>query len=260
MSGTGAIVGQGECPASGSDGMRAGISFATTHWTVVLSAREDQSLEARAALEELCRTYWRPLYAYIRLRGHGVHDAQDLVQEFFYRLLDKHYLSLVDPRKGRFRTFLLVAVNHFLANEWDKARTLKRGGHVEFIPFDASGFDGERPLEPVGDATPETAFEQRWAIALLERALTRLKQDSHASGRATQFDNLKTFLTGETPPESYAVLAARLETTEGALKMAVQRLRQRFGQLVREEVARTVSSEQEVAEEIRHLFAALSGA
>jgi RNA polymerase sigma-70 factor (ECF subfamily) len=234
--------------------------FATTHWSVVLSAAGDHSPAAEEALEKLCRAYWRPLYTYVRRRGLEPNDAQDLTQEFFWRLLDKNYLAQVDPRKGKFRSFLLVAVNHFLANEWDKARAVKRGGRVTFLPLDAGA--AEEHLQPVPcshTTSPEKLYEQSWSLALLERALTRLRQEACDAGRERQFAELKVFLTGERPSISYAELAVRLETTEAALKMAVQRLRRRFAELVREEIAQTVSSADEVEEEIRHLFTVLGG-
>ncbi len=225
-----------------------------------MSAADDHSPAAREALEQLCRTYWRPLYVYVRRRGVLPDDAQDLTQEFFWRLLDKNCLSQVDPRKGKFRSFLLVAVNHFLANEWDKARTVKRGGRVRFLPLDAEG--AEQYLQTAScshTASPEKLYEQSWSLALLERALAQLRHEAKASGREQQFAELKIFLTGERPSVSYAELAGRLETTEAALKMAVQRMRRRFAELVRAEIAQTVSSADEVEEEIRHLFAVLVG-
>lgn len=233
--------------------------FATTHWSVVLSAADERSPGARQALEQLCRAYWRPLYTYIRRRGLAADDAQDLTQEFFWRLLDRNYLSQVDPRKGKFRSFLLVAINHFLANEWDKARAIKRGGRVTFLPLDAE--DAEQHLQAAlcsQTTSPEKLYEQSWSLALLEKALARLREEARQAGRERQFAELRILLSGERPAISYAALAKRLETTEAAVKMAVQRLRRRFAELVREEIAQTVSSADEVEEEIRHLFAVLA--
>jgi RNA polymerase sigma-70 factor (ECF subfamily) len=235
-------------------------SFATTHWSVVLSAADEHSPGARQALEQLCRAYWRPLYTYVRRRGLTPDDAQDLTQEFFWRLLDRNYLSQVDPRKGKFRSFLLVAVNHFLANEWDKARAVKRGGRVTFVPLDAAAAEEHlQALSYSQSTSPERLYEQSWSLALLERALSRLRQEARDAGRERQFSELKILLTGERSSASYAELAVRLDTTEAAVKMAVQRLRRRFAELVREELAQTVSSPDEVEEELRHLFAVLAG-
>ena len=246
-----------------SDSLRqthaAPASFATTHWSVVLSAADNHSPAAREALEKLCRSYWRPLYSYVRSRGLTPDDAQDLTQEFFWRLLDKNYLSQVDPRKGKFRSFLLVAVNHFLSNERDKARAVKRGGRVTFLPLEMDTTEEYLRTAPSQTTSPERLYEQSWSLALLERALAQLRQEAQAAGRDRQFAELKILLTGERPSLSYAELAGKLETTEAALKMAVQRLRRRFAELVREEIAQTVSSAEEVEEEIRHLFAVLSG-
>jgi RNA polymerase sigma-70 factor (ECF subfamily) len=233
-------------------------AFATTHWSVVLSARGGSSPAVGEALETLCRIYWLPLYAYIRRRGHAPHDAQDLTQEFFYRLLDRHYLSQVDPSKGKFRSFLLVAVNHFLANEWDRNRALKRGGAVKFIPLDASTYEESEPLDLATGESPEKTFERRWALALLAHALGRLKYEAGEAGRAPLFERLKGCLTGEGPSAPYAVLAAEFSSTEAALKMTAQRWRHRFAELVREEIARTVNGPAEVEVEIRSLFTALS--
>jgi RNA polymerase sigma-70 factor (ECF subfamily) len=163
---------------------------------VVLSAADDHSPEARDALEKLCRTYWRPLYTYVRHRGLTSDDAQDLTQEFFWRLLDWNYLSQVDPRKGKFRSFLLVAVNHFLANEWDKARAVKRGGRITFPPLDAEGAEEHLQAVPASHSTsPEKLYEQSWSLALLEKAFGRLRQEARDAGRERQFAELKTLLT-----------------------------------------------------------------
>jgi RNA polymerase sigma-70 factor (ECF subfamily) len=240
-------------------GLAGRDTFATTHWSVVLGAREVDSSEATGALANLCRTYWRPLYAYIRRRGHSPSDAQDLTQEFFFRLLDRHYLHQVDPAKGRFRSFLLVAVNHFLANEWDRARTIRRGGRINFVPFDAASAEEQLAEEPSAGMTAEMLFERQWALALLKQVTDALAADLAAEGRAEQFDRLKGFLIEEERTVSWAEQAAVMGTTEGALKMSVQRLRQRFGRVLREQIARTVAGPDEVEKEIRALLKALSG-
>src|SRR5262245_28585690 len=245
---------------SNSKAERAGAQrqwFTTTHWSVVLAAGHDSSPGAQEALEKLCRTYWYPLYAYVRQRGHTPQDAQDLTQEFFLRLLDKHYLADVDPSKGKFRSFLMVAVNHFLANEWDRANAAKRGGRVAFIAFEEAPAEQRYALELVTDASPEKVFERRWAMVVLNRVLAHLREEFAQAGRTEQFESLKIFLTGEKPSVSYAEVAVRLHTTEAALKMAVKRMRQRCAQLLREEIAHTVDSPEQVEEEIRCLFAAM---
>jgi RNA polymerase sigma factor (sigma-70 family) len=231
--------------------------FATTHWSVVLTAGRHALPQAIEALEKLCRTYWYPLYTYVRRRGHDAQDAQDLTQEFFCRLLQRNYLAQADPHKGKFRSFLLVAVNHLLANEWDRAKTIKRGGQVTFLSLDDAA--EQRYLEePATDLSPERIYEQSWAVALLGKVLARLREECAASGKANQFDDLKRFLTGEKPSVSYAKLAATLDTTEAALKMAVQRLRRRYGELLREEIAHTVADPEQVEDELRHLCEVLS--
>src|SRR5438093_1538158 len=198
-----------ECMAAGTP-----RTFATTHWSIVLSAGAPESAQAREALEKLCRTYWYPLYTYIRRRGSNAAEAEDLTQEFFLRLLDKNYLAQVDPRKGRFRSFLLVAVNHFLANEWDKTRAVKRGGRMTFLSWDELSAEQRYLREPGTAFSPEKAFEQRWAMAQLEQVLARLREEFAANGKKVLFDELKIFLTGPKRSVSYAALAAKLGSTE----------------------------------------------
>jgi len=251
-------AGRGDSSSRESSGLVGRESFATTHWSVVLGARETECSGAAEALANLCRTYWHPLYAYIRRRGHHPSDAQDLTQEFFYRLLDRHYLSQVDPAKGKFRSFLLVAVNHFLANEWDRARTIRRGGRINFVSFDAASAEDQFTEEPATGLTAEKLFERQWALALLRQVTDALAAEFAAEGRAEQFERLKGFLIDEKRTVSWAELAAAMGLTEGALKMSVQRLRQRFGRILREQIARTVAGPEEVEEEIRALLKALS--
>jgi RNA polymerase sigma factor (sigma-70 family) len=231
--------------------------FATTHWSVVLTAANEAAPEASAALEALCHTYWYPLYAYVRRRGYSPEDAQDLTQEFFLRLLRKHYLGQIDPAKGKFRSFLLAAINHFLANEWDRSTAVKRGGRVTFLALDHDSAE-QRLAEAATEHSPEQIFERSWALALLQEVLGRLREEADRSGRATHFQELKVFLTGERSPVSYAELAVKLEATDAALRKEVQRLRQRYRELLREEIARTVSDPLEVQAELDHLFAVLS--
>ena len=232
--------------------------FVTTHWSVVLSAREQHSARSAAALETLCRAYWHPLYAYVRRQGHSPADAQDLTQEFFARLLQKDYLHSVAPAKGKFRTFLLVLLKRFLADEWDKARAHKRGGGKVFNVDWASA--EERFLQqPVEHLTPEKVFEQRWALTLLDQVYARLECEYRDQGRGALFDALQFALTGSRSAVPYVNLARQLRTTDGAVRVAVHRLRQRYRELLREAIADTVSRPEEVEEELRHLLEAVAG-
>jgi RNA polymerase sigma factor (sigma-70 family) len=233
--------------------------FATTHWSVILAAGQGDTPQSAAALEQLCCTYWYPLYAYVRHRGHSPEDSQDLTQEFFCRLLQKNFLSQVDPSKGKFRSFLLAAINHFLANEWDRARTLKRGGQVTFVPLDEGLAEQRYQAEQAAGRSPEQLYERAWALAFLQGVLGRLRDEVVQAGRGAHFEELKVFLTGEKPPASYAELAARLGTNEAALRKEVQRLRHRYGELLRDEIGRTVANATEVEDELCHLFTVLSG-
>jgi len=233
-------------------------AFTTTHWSVVLAASESGKGSQHAALESLCSTYWYPLYTFVRRRGYEVHEAQDLTQEFFARLLQKDFLSEVDPRKGRFRSFLLAALEHFLANEWRRAHAQKRGGNVAFISLDDESTEEQYRQAAQSNLSAQQLFEQQWATTLLKQVLARLCQEYQAAGKGALFEHLKVFLTGEKQAVSYAQLAITLLTTEPALKMAVSRMRQRYGILLRAEIANTVSKAEEVDEELHALFAALS--
>jgi RNA polymerase sigma-70 factor (ECF subfamily) len=230
----------------------------TTHWSVVLSAGRSDTTHARDALEKLCRTYWPPIYAFVRRQGHGPHDPQDLTQEFFARLLAKNYLGDVDRTKGKFRSFLLTSLKHFLANEWDKARAQKRGGVVVFIPIDPRTAETQYGIEPAEALTADKIFERRWALTLLEQVLRRLSEEYQEGGRAKLFAELKFTLTEASRSVPYAEVAARLKQSEGAVKVAVHRLRGRYRELLRAEIAATVASQADVEEELRNLFAALA--
>jgi len=233
-------------------------SFVTTHWSVVLTAGWGASGEADAALERLCRTYWWPLYAFIRRRGHEPHDAQDLTQEFFARLLARDFLRAVDRSKGKFRSFLLAALEHFLANDWRRVNAQKRGGGLTFISLDDTSTENRYQQLASPALSPERVFEQQWAITLLDQTISRLREEFVSAGKEALFAELKIFLTGEKRAGGYAELAMKLQTTEAALKMSVSRMRQRYGELLRAEIASTVSSPEEVEEELRALFAALN--
>ncbi|MGD0259404.1 MAG: sigma-70 family RNA polymerase sigma factor [Verrucomicrobiota bacterium] len=233
-------------------------AFVTTHWSVVLTAGRSDTTRARAALEQLCRNYWHPLYAYVRRAGHSREEAQDLTQEFFARLLAQNTVARADPARGRFRSFLLVSLKHFLANEWEKAHARKRGGGAPLIPldFDTAETRWVQPVAP-GD-TPDRAFDRQWALALLEVVLGRVRKEYADSGRDELFVGLKDTLTGGRSEIPYRELAARLGLSEGAVKVAAHRLRQQYRERLREEIASTVAGPEEVEEELKLLFAALS--
>ncbi len=238
--------------------LKAAREFATTRWSVVIAAGSPSSPKSAAALSHLCQAYWYPLYAFVRRQGHSAHDAQDLTQEFFARLLEKNYLAAVSREKGRFRSFLLASLKHFLANEWDKARALKRGGGQEIIHLDAHDAETRYHLEPKEVQSADKIYERRWAMTLLDRVLERLREEQVAAGKAEQFELMKTCLMGERAAQPYAELAGQLKMTEGNVKVIVHRLRQRYRELLRSEIAETVASPADVDEELRQLFAALS--
>jgi RNA polymerase sigma factor (sigma-70 family) len=232
--------------------------FTTTHWSVVLAAGHRETPECFAALETLCRAYWHPLYGYLRRRGRSPHDAQDLTQAFFARLLEKDYLQAIDPRKGKFRSFLLAALEHFLANDWRNGRAQKRGGGVTFVSLNDTEAEQRYLQMPGSNLSPEQFFEKQWASTLLGRVLSRLREEFLAARKAQLFEELKVFLTGDKSASSYAELAVKLSMTEAALKMAVSRMRHRYGELLREEIAQTVSRPEEIRGELQALYAALS--
>jgi RNA polymerase sigma factor (sigma-70 family) len=236
-----------------------GQVFATTHWSVVLTAGRSDTPHARVALEKLCHAYWYPLYAYVRRRGHSPEDAQDLTQEFFARLLERHWVADADRQKGRFRSFLLSAMNHFLSDEWDKARAQKRGGGVPSVPLQFDTAETRYGHEPADAITPEQSYERRWVLALLEEVLNQLRREYEQEGRTELFAALNPCLVGDRTAQPYAELGAKLNVSEGAVKVAVHRLRQRYRQLLRDEIAQTVAEPGEVDEELRHLFAVLAG-
>lgn len=231
--------------------------FATTHWSVVLAARDQDAPQSREALAALCASYWYPLYAYIRRRGHAADPAQDLTQEFFARLLEKDYLQVVDRAKGKFRSFLLAACQHFLCNEYDRLKARKRGGGRALLALDFQAAEGLYGQEPAHALTPEKLFERRWALTLLDQVLGRLRDEMSRAGKGKQFEALKSFLMGENKAMPYRRVAEALELSEGAVKVAVHRLRKRYRELLREEIERTLDKSDQVEDEIRDLFAAL---
>jgi RNA polymerase sigma-70 factor (ECF subfamily) len=224
----------------------------------VVTAADDGNSGAAQALERLCCDYWPPLYAHVRARGYSPEDAQDLTQEFFRRLLEKHWLREADQRRGRFRCFLLAAFNHFLANEWDKARAFKRGGGQTPLPFDTVAAEQLCPMASNAGLTAEELYERNWALRLLAQGRERLKAEYRSAGADKHFDLLEQFLPGEDAPMTYAQAAAQLGVPEGTLKSDVHRLKQRYAQLLREEVAHTVNGPGEVDDELRHLMAVLA--
>lgn len=235
-----------------------GAGFAPTRWTWVMRARSSDTPVVREALEALCRAYWKPVYAFVRRRGHASHEAQDLTQEFFARLLAGDGLRRADPEKGRFRTFLLSAVKHFLANEWDKERSLKRGGDREFVPVRIGEDTDAVGVEPAGGQDPERAYDRQWALSVLDRVLARLEREHVDEGKGRVFAALQSTLTVGRADVPYAVVAATLGTSEGAVKVMVHRLRQRYRKVLREEVAATLEDSSRAEDELRQLFAALS--
>lgn len=235
-----------------------GPVFVTTKWSVVLAAGRSDTTKAHAALEKLCRTYWYPLYAYVRRRGHSPEDAQDLTQEFFAQLLEGRSLAGADPNLGRFRSFLLVAMNHFLTDEWKKARAQKRGGGCEMLSLDWAAAAERFDLEPHDDSTPDRIFEKQWALTLLGEVLNRLEIEYRNDGKKDLFAALKQTLMGTRESQPYAELAAELGMNENAVKVAVHRLRKRYRELIREEIAGTLERAQDIEEEMRCLFSALA--
>jgi len=231
--------------------------FTTTRWSMVLTAGGAASLETDTALEQLCRTYWYPLYAFVRRRGYEVFDAQDLTQDFFARLLEKRFLVAVDRSKGKFRSFLLTALEHFLAQEWRRSRTQKRGGRFTFASLDDGSAETQYQQIPGGTLAPDRLYEQQWALTLLEQVLKKLRAEFVAGGAGADFEELKGFLAGERQAGGYAALAVRLNTTQGAVKMTISRMRRRYGELLRAEIARTVSGPDEIEAELRGLFIAV---
>jgi RNA polymerase sigma-70 factor (ECF subfamily) len=235
----------------------ARVSFDTTRWSVVAAAGNRVSPDAAAALETLCRAYWYPLYAYVRRKGLSSADAQDVTQEFFCRLIEKNYLEAADRSRGSFRSFLLASINHLLANEWDKARALKRGGGHQIISLDAEEAEGRFAHEAAVNDSAEKAFDRRWAVTLLDRALACLREEFTAAGKLAQFDLLKVFLSDVAGEGDYAALAVPLGLEVGGVAVAVHRLRLRYREIVHAEIAQTVTTDCELKAEMRHLFASL---
>ena len=233
--------------------------FATTHWSVVLAAGQLDSPQTADALEKLCRTYWHPLYAYVRRAGYGPEDSQDLTQAFFASLLQKDAIARADPDRGRFRSFLLASLKHFLADHRDKARAQKRGGGWEWLELDTEHAEAAYLREPVDAMTPDRVYERRWAMTLMEEAMTRLRNEQRAAGTPDQFDILSTLLLDDSHSANYSDAARRLGLSANAVAAVVYRLRKRYRHLIRAEIAQTVAGPAEVEAELKHLLAAISG-
>jgi RNA polymerase sigma-70 factor (ECF subfamily) len=231
--------------------------FATTHWSVVRQAGQSDSPQASQALEALARAYWYPLYAYVRRNGHSPHDAQDLTQAFFARLLERKYLQLADRNQGRFRTFLLSSLKNFLINEWKKENCERRGGGQRVISLDEEMAESRFVAEPAIAEASDSLYDRGWAAILLDRAMTALRAEFEQAGKRELFERLKVFVWGEKNAQPHAAMAEQLGMTEGAVRVAVHRLRQRYGELLRNEVAQTVSTPAEVNEELRYLVAVI---
>jgi RNA polymerase sigma-70 factor (ECF subfamily) len=247
-----------DAPDHGRRPESAAERFATTRWSVIAAARDGASPESREALATLCESYWYPLYAFIRRQGYAADQAQDLTQGFFAELLDKHILAAVDPTRGRFRSFLLTACKHYLGHERERAQAQKRGGGRTSISLDFNSAEARYGTEPAHTLTAEKLFARRWALAMLDHVLGRLREELAQKGKTRLFDHLRVCLLGEKSALPHAKVAAALDMTEGAVKVAALRLRRRFRELVREEIARTVDKPEEIEDEIRELFAALA--
>ena len=233
-----------------------GTWFATTDWSLILAAADSQDPNAQEALDSLCQIYWHPVYAYIRRRGYQ-DMAQDLTQGFFTQLLEKQYIKSARSERGRFRSFLLASVKNYLANEWDREQAQKRGGGTVLLSMDFEGAKASLP-EPGHEITPEVVFERQWALTVLENVLAALRQEMVRSGNEERFQRLKGFLTGEQAGIKLRTVATELEMSEGAVKVAIHRMRRRFGEMLQSEIASTLNDPREVDEEIRYLFAVIT--
>ena len=243
-----------DVPEESEAGLARREAFVTTHWSAVLRAGQSNTPDADGALEELCRAYWLPLYAFVRRKGHSPEAAQDLTQGFFAKLLQKNYLRTVDPSKGKFRTFLLTALKGYVANDWDRSHAAKRGGFQSIVELDQATAESIIAPQLADAASPDILFERQWAVALLEFVMKRLEQEYVETGRTKLFQHLARTLTREEDAQSYAVIATELQLTEAAVKTAARRLRLRYQEVLREEIGRTVATRAEIEEELHYLF------
>ena len=247
-----------ESQCSGDDPVPRAPAFVTTHWSVVLTAAGADTTQAQAALEHLCRIYWYPIYHFVRRQGHSMHDAQDFTQEFFARLLGKKWIAGADQSRGRFRSFVLLVLKRFLAVEWRRANASKRAGDRHCLPLPLDTAETRYTREPADTNTPEQAFEKQWALTLLETVLHELRVEYEQDGKGRWFEALKLCLMGSRESQPYAALAATLDMSEGAVKVAVHRLRERYRERLKAEIAHTVASPADVNNEMRHLIRVLS--
>jgi len=232
--------------------------FATTHWSVVVAAGHTESVLARHALETLCRAYWYPIYGYVRRKGHRPEEAEDLTQEFFAQLIAKDHFREADPNKGRFRSFLLSRLDYFLAREWTRAHRQKRGGQFSFVSLDGQSPEEWYQTEPADQETPEKKYLRQWALTVLKQAMQALQTECDAHQKGDLFREAKNLISGERDAAAYSRISKTLNLAEGSVRVAVHRLRQRYGELLRQEVANTVTSEADIDEELRCLFQILS--
>jgi RNA polymerase sigma factor (sigma-70 family) len=242
--------------ATGASGQHGGAAFTTTHWSVVLEA-QGESPAAKEALEKLCRTYWRPIFAFLRRQGLSPEEAEDITQGFFAELLERRSLDAVRKEKGRLRSFLLGGLKYFLANEERRAMAIKRGKGQRLIPLEELRAGERIEMEPADPVTAEMIYERRWALTVLERVLSRLKEEYSTAANTALFDSLKELLPDEPGAPSQAEIAAHLEMTENAVRQAFYRFRQRYQSLLREEIAHTVATPGDIEDELRHLIAVL---
>jgi len=232
--------------------------FQTTQWSLILTAGGDDSGAARAALSKLCEIYWYPLYAYVRRHGTNPDDARDLTQGFLISLLERRDIENVRQERGRFRAFLLASLQHFLANDAARRQTQKRGGGVILLPLELENAEGRYSFEPAAPMNPQTLYERRWALTVIDRVLAHLRLEWEANHQVSEFDELKACLLGDAPPGGYAAVAERLNSTEGAVRVAVHRLRRRFRKKLQQEIGETVSDSADIDDEIRYLLRALN--
>lgn len=254
----GITIARMESPARPYNRMPSHRAFATTQWSVVIAAGHDSSPDSREALAALCQTYWAPLYAYVRRRVPDVNEAQDLTQAFFAELLDKNYVGQAEQERGQFRAFLITAFKHFLSKQWEKAKSQKRGGGKAPIPLDFRSVDSSIRIEPAGGLTAEQLYDREWAITLLGKIMEQLEEEFQQTGKEKQFQELKGFLIGDRSGMSYSETAQRLEMSEEAARKAASRMRQRYRELLRAEIAETVSGPEEIEQEIGKLFSSLT--
>ncbi len=243
----------------GASAARTAAQFATTHWSVVLAAGHSVSPDAQEALERLCRTYWYPLYAFVRLKGYAPEDAKDLTQAFFERFLQRHYVKEAVREKGRFRTFLLTILQRFICDEFDRATAAKRGGGLPVVPLDTAGAEALLDHAAASCQSPEAIFERTWAHTVVQTCVERLRAEYEADGKAAQFACLKVYLSSVADRAAYAATGQRLGLSAEAVAMAVVRLRRRYRELVRAEVANTVATPAEIDDEMRYLIDLLTG-